>query len=164
MVEFFSSGIFGGLIGGAFRLIPEVVKYFDKKDERKHELAMFSQQCDLEKQRGAQKLAEIGAAREAATDVGMLEAFKLAIQQQTEMAVAAGGWAATLSAAVRPITTFYLLGMYGLTKTCFILMSIMDSLPVMQAITSNWTTDDMALLNGVINYWMLDRSLAKRGL
>jgi hypothetical protein len=27
-----------------------------------------------------------------------------------------------------------------------------------------WGVDDMALLSGVVNYWILDRTLAKRGL
>lgn len=164
MFDLLGGGVLGGLLGGAFRLIPEVIKYFDKKDERKHELAMFSQQCDLEKLRGAQKLAEIGAAREAAIDTGLMTAFNSAIKQQADMAIAAGGWAAALSATVRPIMTFYLLAMYGATKVCFIIMSVMDHLPVVQAIASNWTADDMALLTGVVNYWMIDRSLAKRGL
>lgn len=70
MFEILSGGIFGGLLGGIFRLAPEVLKYFDKKDERAHELAMFKNQCELEAQRGQQKLAEIGAQREAAVDMG----------------------------------------------------------------------------------------------
>jgi hypothetical protein len=27
-----------------------------------------------------------------------------------------------------------------------------------------WSVDDMALLSGVVNYWILDRTLAKRGI
>ena len=164
MFEFLSSGIFGGLLGGVFRLVPEVMKYFDKKNEREHELSMFSRQCELEQLRGAQKLAEIGAAREAAVDTGMMDAFNNAIKQQSEMVAAAGGWAASLSASVRPMMTYYLLLMYGLTKTCFIILSIQNNVPFVDAIAKNWVPDDMALLTGVVNYWMLDRSLAKRGL
>ena len=39
MLEFLDSGIFGGMLGGVFRLVPEVFKYFDKKNERAHELS-----------------------------------------------------------------------------------------------------------------------------
>ena len=164
MLELLSGGIFGSLLGGIFRLAPEVLKFFDKKNERQHELQMFNRQCDLEQIRGQQKLAEIGAARDAAIDVGVMDAFNAAINQQAEMAKAAGGWAAKLSASVRPVMTYYLLLMYGVVKTCFMLMAFQNGVPLTEAITSNWTTDDMALLTGVINYWMIDRSLAKRGL
>lgn len=52
MFELIGGGVFGGLIGGLFRLAPEVLKYFDKKNERQHEMAMFSRQCELEQIRG----------------------------------------------------------------------------------------------------------------
>ena len=164
MFELLGGGVLGGLIGGIFRLAPEVLKFFDKKNERQHELAMFDKQCDLEKVRGQQKLAEIGAARDAALDVGVMDAFNAAITQQTEMTKAAGGWAAKLSASVRPVMTYYLLAMYGMVKIAFIVIAQQNGTPFAEALAKNWTTDDMALLTGVVNYWMIDRSLAKRGL
>ena len=103
MFDILSGGILGSIFGGVFRMAPEVLKFFDKKNERQHEALMFSRQCDLEQLRGAQKLAEIGAQREAAVDVGVMDAFNSAIQQQAEMVKAAGGWAAALSASVRPL-------------------------------------------------------------
>ena len=63
MFELLGGGIFGSLLGGVFRLVPEVLKSFDKKNERSHELSMFDKQCDVEKTRGVQKLSEISAAR-----------------------------------------------------------------------------------------------------
>ena len=109
MFEILSGGIFGSLIGGIFRLAPEVLKYLDKGSERAHELAMFNQQCQLEQLRGEQKLAEIGAQREATVDAGVMNAFNSAIEQQTEMVKAAGGWVASLSASVRPFVTYWIL-------------------------------------------------------
>ena len=61
MLEILGGGVFGSLVGGAFRLFPEILKFLDKKNERQHELAMFEQQCQLEAQRSSQRLAEIGA-------------------------------------------------------------------------------------------------------
>ena len=55
MFDLLGGGILGSLLGGVFRLIPEVLKSFDKKNERSHELSMFDKQCDVEKTRGAQK-------------------------------------------------------------------------------------------------------------
>jgi hypothetical protein len=164
MFDLIGGGLLGGIFGGIFRLAPEVLKYFDKKNERLHELSMFSRQCELEQLRGAQKLAEIGAVREAAVDVGVMDAFNAAINQQAEMVKAAGGWAASLSASVRPVMTYYLLVMYGAAKTAAMVLAYYHGQALTEVLSKSWGTDDMALLTGVINYWMIDRSLAKRGL
>ena len=123
MFELLGGGVIGSVLGGVFRLAPEVLKFFDKKNERLHELSMFSRQCELEQLRGAQKLAEIGAVREAAVDVGVMDAFNAAINQQAEMVKAAGGWAASLSASVRPVMTYYLLVLYGTAKTAAMVLA-----------------------------------------
>ena len=39
--------IFGGILGGVARLAPEVLNFFDKKNERKHEIALGQQQFEL---------------------------------------------------------------------------------------------------------------------
>jgi hypothetical protein len=54
--------LLGGLLGGAFRLAPEILKWLDRKGERGHELAMQDKALEFEKLRGAQRMAEIGAA------------------------------------------------------------------------------------------------------
>jgi hypothetical protein len=151
-------------LAACFRLIPEVLKSFDKKNERTHELSMFDKQCDLEKTRGAQKLQEIGAERDSVLDTGAMAAFQSAIQQQTDMVKAAGGWAASLSASVRPVMTYYLLVFYGIVKICLIWDSMRLGAPLVDVMPKMWGGDDMALLSGVVNYWILDRTLAKRGI
>ena len=35
---------------------------------------------------------------------------------------------------------------------------------MLEVLKAAWGVDDMALLSGVVNYWILDRTLAKRGL
>jgi len=164
MFDILSGGLLGSIFGGVFRLAPEVLKFFDKKNEREHELNMFARQCELETLRGQQKLAEIGAQREAAIDVGVMDAFNNAITQQAEMVKAAGGWVASLSASVRPVMTYYLLVMYGAAKTAAMVLAYYHGQALTEVLSKSWGTDDMALLTGVINYWMIDRSLAKRGL
>ena len=163
-MDFLGGGIVGSLLGGIFRLVPETFKFLDRKNEREHELAMFDKQCELEKVRGSQKLAEIGAQREATVDSGVMDAFNAAITQQTEMVKAAGGWVASLSASVRPVMTYYLLLLYGVFKTSTLALSYANGQPIPELLKSAWTVDDMALLSGVVNYWILDRTLAKRGL
>jgi hypothetical protein len=164
MFELLGGGIIGSLLGGVFRLVPEVLKYFDKKNDRQHELAMFDKQCDLEKVRGQIKMEEIGAQRDMAIDSGVMGAFQAAINQQTEMSKAAGGWAASLSASVRPLMTYYLLVLYGAAKGASMALAYSGGQAMADVLVKAWSVDDMALLSGVVNFWILDRTLAKRGL
>jgi hypothetical protein len=164
MLELLSGGIFGSLLGGIFRLAPEVLKFFDKKNERQHELLMFQRQCDLEQIRGQQKLAEIGAARDAAIDVGVMDAFNAAINQQAEMAKAAGGWAAALSASVRPVVTYWVILLWSFVHLWFAWNAWLAGAAPREVFETMMTADFMALVSGTINYWFLDRTLKQRGL
>jgi hypothetical protein len=164
MLELLSGGIFGSLLGGIFRLAPEVLKFFDKKNERSHELLMFQRQCDLEQIRGQQKLAEIGAARDAAIDVGVMDAFNAAINQQAEMAKAAGGWAASLSASVRPVVTYWVILLWSFVHLWFAWNAWLQGAAPREVFETMMTADFMALVSGTINYWFLDRTLKQRGL
>lgn len=164
MLDILGGGIFGSLIGGVFRLVPEVLKHADKKNERSHELQMFARQCELEAQRGAQKMQEIGAQRELAVDTGVVDALKAAIDQQARMAESAKGWVAAMSASVRPIVTYWILGLWSVVHLWFAIGSYSSGVPIMDAFKEMMTPDFAALVSGTLNYWFLDRTLSKRGL
>jgi hypothetical protein len=160
MLEIVGSGLLGSIFGGLFRLAPEVLKWLDRKNERQHELKMFEQQCQLEAQRGSQKLQEIGAQRDMAVDVATMDAFKAAIEAQADMTKAAGGWVAALSASVRPVVTYALIGTYLLLQ---IGMAI-NAGSVAEASRLVITPDFVSLVSGTFNYWLLNRTLEKRSL
>jgi len=164
MLDILSGGILGSIFGGLFRMAPEVLKFFDKKNERQHELLMFTRQCELETLRGQQKLAEIGAQREAAIDVGVMDAFQSAIEQQATMVKAAGGWAASLSASVRPEVTYWVLFVWSFIHVWFAWNAWITGAPPVEVFKIMMSPDFSALLAGTINFWFLDRTLAKRGL
>jgi hypothetical protein len=60
--------------------------------------------------------------------------------------------------------TYYLLLLYGVAKTAAIILAYYAGQPMLEVLKNAWGVDDMALLSGVVNYWILDRTLAKRGL
>lgn len=164
MIDILGGGVLGGLLGGLFRLAPEVIKFFDKKSERQHELAMFDRQCQLEAQRGAQRLQEIGAQHAMTLDQGVMDAVNAAIVQQTEMVKAAGGWVASLSASVRPVVTYWVLGVWTAVHCWYAYRGFASGLDATEVFKLMMSADFSALVAGTINYWFMDRTLAKRGL
>lgn len=165
MFDVVGGGLLGAIFGGLFRLAPEVLKFFDRKNERQHELEMFKNQCELEAQRGAQKLQEIGATHAMAVDVGVLDAFKSAIDQQADMVKAAGkGWVASLSASVRPVVTYWILGLWSFVHVWFAWNAWLAGAPPIDVFKTIMSPDFTALVAGILNYYFLNRTLEKRGL
>ena len=164
MIELLGGGVLGSLLGGLFRLAPEVLKFFDRKNERQHELSMFERQVDLEKVRGSIKLQEVGAQHAMAVDAGVLGALQAAVTQQTEMVKAAGGWVAAMSASVRPVVTYWILVLWSFVHVWFAFTAWMGGASPDAVFRTMMTTDFAALVAGTINYWFLDRTLKQRGL
>lgn len=164
MFDMIGGGLLGAISGGLFRLAPEFLKFLDKKNERAHELAMFERQVDLEKVKGDIKLQEIGAQRESAIDTGVLQAFKSVIDQQTELSKVAKGWAATLSASVRPVVTYWILFIWSFVHVWYATQAWASGMNPTDVFKTMLSPDFAALVGGIINYYFLNRTLEKRGL
>jgi hypothetical protein len=109
-------------------------------------------------------MAEIGAQHEATVDAGVMNAFNAAIESQTEMAKAAGGWAASLSASVRPVVTYWILLVWSCVHLWMAYSSWRTGMEPTAVFKLMMSADFSALVSGTLNYWFLDRTLAKRGL
>ncbi len=147
--------LLGGLLGGAFRLAPEVLKWLDRKGERGHELAMQDKALEFEKVRGAQRMAEIGESAEAAWNTGAIEALKEAVRSQGEKTGVA--WADALSSSVRPVITYWFMALYCTAKTAAFAAAINGGALWSEAVVHAWTEADQALWAGVLNFWFLGR-------
>ncbi|WP_197340019.1 hypothetical protein, partial [Ralstonia solanacearum] len=106
--------LLGGLLGGTFRLAPEILKWLDRKGERGHELAMQDKALEFEKVRGAQRMAEIGASADAAWNTGAIEALRDSITAQGQ--TSGVPWADALSITVRPVITYSFMALYCAAK------------------------------------------------
>lgn len=151
--------LLGGLLGGTFRLAPEVLKWADRKGERAHELAMQDKALEFEKLRGAQRMAEIGSAAEAAWNTGALEALREAVAAQGRPSQAR--WADALSISVRPIITYWFMALYCTVKVAGFVATVNGGTSWLSALLHTWTDADQALWAGVLNFWFLGRTLDK---
>lgn len=149
-------GIVGGLLGGAMRLAPEVIKFFDAKDERKHELNMFKLQTDLEKVKGTFKVEE----KYVDYSVAELNALTASYKEQEAAVSKSSQWVANLSALVRPGITYVIFGLYVLMKIAMIVTGISTG-QAWLAVLGTWTEADMALLSMITSYWFVSRDIQK---
>ena len=147
--------LLGGLLGGAFRLAPELLKWLDRKGERGHELAMQDKALEFEKIRGAQRMAEIGASADAAWNTGAIEALREAVRTQGEKTGV--WWADALSSSVRPIITYWLMALYCAAKTVAFVAALNAGAGWTAAVLAAWSEADQALWAGVLNFWFLGR-------
>ncbi len=147
--------LLGGLLGGAFRLAPEILKWLDRKGERGHELAMQDKAIEFEKLRGAQRMAEIGATADAAWNTGALDALKDAIAAQGH--TTGVKWVDGLSSSVRPVITYWFMALYCAAKSASFASAVTAGTGWDVAILHAWTEADQALWAGVLNFWFLGR-------
>ena len=147
--------LLGGLLGGAFRLAPEILKWMDRNGERSHELSMQDKALEFEKLRGAQRMGEIGASADAAWNTGAIEALRDAVRGQGEKTGVA--WADALSSSVRPVITYWFMALYCAAKTAAFVAAVTAGAGWGAAILHAWTEADQALWAGVLNFWFLGR-------
>lgn len=151
--------LLGGLLGGAFRLAPELLKWIDRKGERGHELAMQDKALEFEKLRGTQKMAEIAASADTALNVGALEALKESIMAQGRPSGVR--WADALSTTVRPVITYWFMGLFCAVKTATFAAMVHGGADGASALQMAWTEADQALWAGVLNFWFVGRVFDK---
>lgn len=147
--------LLGGLLGGVFRLAPEILKWMDRNGERGHELAMQDKALESEKTRGAQRMAEIGASADVAWNTGAIDALRDAVRTQGEKTGVQ--WADALSASVRPVITYWFMALYCAAKTVAFASALTAGAGWGAAVLAAWSEADQALWAGVVNFWFLGR-------
>lgn len=157
MLEFLGSGIIGSIVGGLFRLAPELFRLFDKVNERKHELNMFKLQTDLEKQRGEFKVEE----RYVDFSVEQVKAIGEAYKEQAATAASSYKWVSALSALVRPVITYVIFGLYVAFKVTMMIYAYTLGVPWDAVMTNAWTVEDFGMLNMILTFWFLGRTIEK---
>lgn len=142
----------GGL-GGLLRLAPEIMKGFDRKHERAHELAMSQIEIQIVEKRMEHEMRQV----DAAMTMTELDAISSAIKEQGQTARAAGKFVAAVSALVRPLVTYWFVIMYSAVKVVGMSMAIRAGGDWQEVLVSSWTSDDMAMLVMVLSFWFVGR-------
>jgi hypothetical protein len=150
--------LFGGLLGGVFRLAPEVLKFFDRANERKHEAQMLELQIQHAKIQADHHVKVAEYTLEAAE----LDAMGVALEEQGRTARAAGKIIAALSALVRPAVTYAFVIAYFLVKFAAFGLAMDQDGNWREVLLSIWNQDDMAMLSLILTFWFVGRVMDRR--
>lgn len=151
--------LLGGALGGLLRVAPEVMKFFDRKNERAHELAMFDKQLEADKLRGDQAIREGELVQDTARISGGLAALMEGIKAQGQLTGVK--WIDGITQSVRPFVTYWLLMLYVGAKGSTMWVLYHSGATVPQVLQNAYGEADMSMLAGVLNFWFLSRVFEK---
>lgn len=160
-----------GLLGGGFmRLVPELVQLWNKATDNGHELAMMDKQIELQKLKaaddretihaqGEEDRATIDTKSSAEQILAVLDAQKEALKGQMQLT----GFKRVdaLNFLVRPLVTYFFVGLYGLIKLAMIMVAFQQP-ETWKAIILVWSADDAGILSGILGFWFVGRVFDKK--
>lgn len=145
--------LIGSLLGGVFRLAPEVLKFFNQKNDNAHELDMVRAEMEFAKVRGEIAMRQT----EAVMTVAEMDTMKSAFQEQSETSKAGGKLVAAISALVRPLVTYAFVIFYFTVKVCVYLIALQQGGDWKEVLISIWNADDMSVLSMILTFWFVGR-------
>jgi hypothetical protein len=145
--------LFGGLMGGLFRMAPELLKVVDRKNERAHELRMLEAEMEFAKIRSEIQMRQV----DADMTIAEMHAIREALKEQGQTARAAGRVVAAISALVRPLITYWLIVLYSVVKIAALAIGIQDGGDWKEVVVTAWGSEDMAILMMILSFWFVGR-------
>lgn len=145
--------LLGGVFGGLLRLAPEALKFFDRKNERAHELAMVDAEMKFAQVKGEIAMRQT----EAQMTMAEVEAIGEAFKEQSATAQAAGKVVAAISALVRPFVTYLFVIAYAAVKIATFSIALEQGGNWKEVLLNMWGEDDMAVLNMILSFYFVGR-------
>jgi hypothetical protein len=167
MLSLFST-LGGLLISG----LPKLLDFFQNKDDQRHELALARVQVELQLQMMAQGFAAQERMEEIRTDQIAMQTdaqmTEAALKHDEKIMERASTWVVNFVGTVRPIVTYIFIfelcainawiAYYVYTRPS--LVNNMDDLIRVSDII--FSSDEMAMLGGIIGFWFGSRSWSKK--
>jgi hypothetical protein len=148
------SGVFGGLL----RLMPELFKFLDAKNDRKHELDMQDKAFAFEKLRADNQLTAIQEQGRAEWATGSLSVLGKAIDAQNRPSGVK--WIDGFSSLVRPLITFqWVVLLYPGVIVATFWISVSRGMDVLVAMHNAFGEPEKAVCAFILDFWFIGRIL-----
>lgn len=145
--------LLGSLLGFVASAFPEILKLQREKEERKHQLAMFDRQVELQKLGHIQKLDELNVTAD------IKETEQLYNYANRDSGVR---WVEGLQASVRPVITYAFFGLFAAVKlTSLVTLAQAEGLTFTSVLQAIWDGETQALFATVMSFWFGGRAIQR---
>ena len=146
--------LLGSLLGFISSTFPDLLKLWQDKQDRKHELQILDRQMEQMRLGHNQRLDEI------AINADVSQSLALYRHDSQPSGVT---WVDGLRASVRPVITYGFFILFAWVKlSAVVLLMNQDGLSINEALIQIWDAETQALFAGILSFWFGSRSLAKR--
>ena len=141
--------LLASMAGFISSLIPEILKYFLDKSDKKHEVQLLEYQIKLQKISHGNRLEEIMAMGSTEEMRALYKTYKTGIC-----------WVDALNGSVRSVLAYAFFGLYTFIK--FLQYQIIaSSFNMADIINILWNVDDQAIFAGIISFYFGQRAMSK---
>ena len=149
------------IFGGLFRLAPELLKWMDRKDERKHELDMINANMKADQLRAEQILKQIDAEADVILGKAEMDAIIAATKAQGQKSGVK--WIDGFNSLLRPLIAFWwVIVLYSgalVVQFYALVWKFHESVPV--AVLTVFGEQEKAIALSIIGFVFVDRSIRK---
>ena len=144
--------LLGSLLGFATSFLPEVLNYFKRGQEQKHELQKKKMEKELMAKRSEFKIQELDKEAEIKEAEGLYK----------HDSVDAGGFINALRGSVRPIITYAFFGLFVAIKVTALLSLLNQSgVSLTMALDTIWDDQTAGLFAAIMSFWFGNRAVSK---
>ena len=141
--------LLASLVGFISSLIPEIMKFFIDRNDKKHEIEILEHQMKLKKMGNSSQLEEIIALNNIIESQAIYKTYKTGIC-----------WVDALNGTVRPVLAYSFFFIYTFVK--FMQYKIIAaSINVNEIVAILWNVDDQAIFAGIISFYFGQRAVSK---
>ena len=149
------------IFGGLFRLAPELLKWMDRKDERKHELDMINANMKADQLRAEQILKQIDAEADVILGKAEMDAIIAATKAQGQKSGVR--WIDGFNSLLRPLIAFWwVIVLYSgalVVQFYALVWKFHESVPT--AVLTVFGEQEKAIALSIIGFVFVDRSIRK---
>ena len=144
--------LLGSLLGFGTSFLPEILNYFKKSQENKHELQKMQMQMELMAKKSELNIAELDKEAEIKETEGLYQHDN----------VDAGGFINALRGSVRPIITYAFFSLFVAIKITALLSLMNESgMALNMALDTVWDDQTAGLFAAIMSFWFGNRAVSK---
>jgi len=153
--------LFGMIFGGVFRLLPELMKWMDKKDERRHELALLEKNMEADRLRAEMHIRQIEAEADVILGKAEIDAIIAATKAQGQRSGVR--WIDGLNSLLRPVIAFWWVIVLYSGALCVQFYALVwkfhESVPV--AVLTVFGEQEKSIALSIIGFVFVDRAIRR---